>query len=128
MDALRTSLFVLFVLLVPVSSYEIVYTNPRICYILDSILIVYCIVATVLFFREKFYIPPVGRTEDDCIYQELERAKDTDPYQELELSKVNKKAAKKKNKSGSAQAVVRDPDPFESLNPSGTAPPPLSPH
>ncbi|KAK9537798.1 hypothetical protein VZT92_005378 [Zoarces viviparus] len=128
MDALRTSVFVLFVLLVPVSSDEILFTDPVVCYFLDSILIVYCIAATALFFREKFYIPPVGQPEDNCIYQELDRAKDTDQYQELDLSKVNKKAAKKKNKSGSAPAVVRDQDPFESLTPSGTAPPPLSPH
>ncbi|XP_068561077.1 T-cell surface glycoprotein CD3 zeta chain-like [Cebidichthys violaceus] len=127
MDAPRTGVFVLFVLLVPVSSDEIFFTDPVVCYFLDSILIVYCIVATALFFREKFYIPPVGGPAENGIYQELQRPKDTDPYQELELSKVNKKADKKK-KSGSAQAVVRDPDPFESLIPSGTAPPPVSPH
>ncbi|XP_031150606.1 T-cell surface glycoprotein CD3 zeta chain isoform X2 [Sander lucioperca] len=92
MYTLRTGVFVLFVLLVPVSSKGIFFTEPVICYYLDGILILYCIFATVLFFREKFYIPSVARVaEDGGIYQELERINDADTYQILEPSKAKVK-------------------------------------
>ncbi|XP_070770913.1 T-cell surface glycoprotein CD3 zeta chain-like isoform X2 [Enoplosus armatus] len=129
MDALRTGVFVLFVLLVPVSCKETFFTEPVICYFLDGILIVYCIVATAFFFREKFsYIPPVPvgvSVENGAIYQELERPKDSDPYQMLEPSKQKKKAGKKKT-AESTQAAEREKDLYESLVPTASAPP-LSP-
>uniref|UniRef100_A0A3B5MLI7 CKLF-like MARVEL transmembrane domain containing 6 n=1 Tax=Xiphophorus couchianus TaxID=32473 RepID=A0A3B5MLI7_9TELE len=36
-----------------VSSAETFFTDPVICYFLDAFLMVYCIAATALFFREK---------------------------------------------------------------------------
>ncbi|KAI3355831.1 hypothetical protein L3Q82_004391 [Scortum barcoo] len=92
MDALRTAVFVLFVLPAPVScNAETFFTEPVICYVLDGFLIVYCIIATVFLFREKD-----KEEENGAIYQELERPKDADPYQVLEPSKKKKKAGKKK--------------------------------
>ncbi|XP_056282072.1 CD247 antigen like isoform X2 [Pseudoliparis swirei] len=82
------------------ASDETFFSDPVICYFLDSILIVYCIVATLLFFREKFSHIPIAEPEDnDCLYQELQKLKDADLYQVLEHPKRKKKAAKKK-KSG----------------------------
>ncbi|XP_034418347.1 CD247 antigen like isoform X2 [Cyclopterus lumpus] len=76
-------------------SDETFFRDPVICYFLDSILIVYCIVATALFFREKF--SHIREPEDnDCIYQELQTLKDADIYHEIKPSKGKKKAAKKK--------------------------------
>ncbi|XP_054470888.1 CD247 antigen like [Anoplopoma fimbria] len=131
MDPQTTGVFVLIVLLVPVTADDIFFTDPVICYCLDTILVIYCIGATALYFKEKFSkIPSVAAGEPDdngCIYQELQRPADTDPYEMLNISKTKKKAGKKK-KSAPAPAEVRDQDPFESLIPSGSAPPPpLSP-
>uniref|UniRef100_A0A8D0CZA1 Uncharacterized protein n=1 Tax=Sander lucioperca TaxID=283035 RepID=A0A8D0CZA1_SANLU len=44
-----------------VCSTGIFFTEPVICYYLDGILILYCIFATVLFFREKVFslMPPI---------------------------------------------------------------------
>ncbi|XP_034741924.1 CD247 antigen like [Etheostoma cragini] len=116
MYTLTTGVFVLFVLLVPVSSKGLFFSEPVICYYLDGVLVLYCIFATGLFFREKFYIPPVARVaEDGGIYQELERVKDADPYEILEPSKSKKKAGKiKKPESTKAEENGSDP--------------PLSPH
>ncbi|KAK2839956.1 hypothetical protein Q5P01_013696 [Channa striata] len=116
MDKLRTDVFLLLVLTAPVSCYEVFFTDPVICYFLDGFLVVYCLVATALFFREKFSHVPVGVPEDfNGIYQELERPKDADPYQVLEPLKKKKKAGKKKKAQSSE----------DSLNP--PPPPPLSP-
>ncbi|XP_044072391.1 T-cell surface glycoprotein CD3 zeta chain-like isoform X2 [Siniperca chuatsi] len=129
MDALRTGVFVLFVLLVPVSCNEVFFTNPVICYFLDGILIIYCIIATVFFFREKFSnVPPVAvaeSAENGAIYQELERPMDADPYQVLEPSKGKKKPVKNR-KSESTQAAKKNKDPNESLVLTALTPP-LSP-
>ncbi|XP_037343714.2 high affinity immunoglobulin epsilon receptor subunit gamma-like [Pungitius pungitius] len=121
MGAMRTGVLVVFGLLVPVASSEIFFTDPVICYFLDSILVVYCIVATALLFREKFsHIRSViVPEENDGIYQELQRPEGTDAYQEIKPSKEKKKAAKK-NKTESAQAA--------SLILEDVAPPPLSAH
>ncbi|XP_041806131.1 T-cell surface glycoprotein CD3 zeta chain-like isoform X4 [Chelmon rostratus] len=116
MKVLRTGVFVLFVLLVPVSCEVFFFTEPVTCYFLDGILIIYCIIATAFYFREKLYIPSVADEQEDKggIYQELERPKDADPYEVLDPSKRKKKAGKKK-KSESAQAEERDKDPYESM-------------
>ncbi|TNN60900.1 T-cell surface glycoprotein CD3 zeta chain [Liparis tanakae] len=87
------------------------FSDPVICYFLDSILMVYCIVATALFFREKFSNIAIAEPE-------LQKVKDADVYQVLKPPKGKKKAAKKK-KSG--------PAPSETLMPGGSAPPPLPP-
>ncbi|XP_051260917.1 CD247 antigen like [Dicentrarchus labrax] len=130
MDAQRTGVFVLFVLLVPGSCKDAFFTEPVTCYFLDGILIIYCIIATAFYYREKFsYVPPVADAseENGGIYQELERPKDADPYQVLEPLKKKKKAVKKKKaKPTEAQG---DKDPYESLitGTSAPPPPPLSP-
>ncbi|XP_028249844.1 T-cell surface glycoprotein CD3 zeta chain-like isoform X2 [Parambassis ranga] len=100
-----TGVLVLFVLLVPVSCAESFFTEPIICYFLDAFLMVYCIIFTALFFKEKFAnMPPVVVPEDTAIYQELERPADADPYQVLEPSKRRKKAGKKKKPENQTQA------------------------
>ncbi|KAK1903271.1 T-cell surface glycoprotein CD3 zeta chain [Dissostichus eleginoides] len=116
MDALRSGVFLLCVLL-PVCSAETFFTHPHICYFLDAFLTLYCIIATGLFFREKFAalsLTDEGPKGDKaCIYQELDRARDTDAYDVLQSSKGKKKKAAKKNKSESTQGVP-DKDPYES--------------
>ncbi|XP_067371225.1 CD247 antigen like isoform X2 [Channa argus] len=110
MDKLRTEFF----------------TDPVICYFLDAFLVVYCLAATMLYFREKFsHVPPEVTEDNGVIYQELERPKDADPYQVLEPLKKKKKAGKKK-KAQSSHPENKEKDLYESLNPS-PASPPLSP-
>uniref|UniRef100_A0A669C3D5 T-cell surface glycoprotein CD3 zeta chain n=1 Tax=Oreochromis niloticus TaxID=8128 RepID=A0A669C3D5_ORENI len=89
MDTLRTGVFALSLLAVPVSCSDNFFTEPVICYFLDGFLILYCIIVTGFFFREKFSKgPSVGVTqEENGIYQELERPKDADPYEVLDPSK-----------------------------------------
>lgn len=128
MDKRDISLLMLFVLLVPVScEADSFFTEPIACYILDGILIIYCIIATGFYFREKFPHTPCVATEasegNGAIYQELDRSKDADPYQVLEPTKRKKKAAKKK-KPQPTRDEEKDKDPYESL---GTPAPPLSP-
>uniref|UniRef100_A0AAQ5YAP3 T-cell surface glycoprotein CD3 zeta chain n=1 Tax=Amphiprion ocellaris TaxID=80972 RepID=A0AAQ5YAP3_AMPOC len=103
MDLLRTGVFVFFVLPAPGSCLAFsTFSHPVICYFLDAFLLVYCIVATALFFKEKFSdLPSVAKPE-------LERPTDPDPYQVLEPSKRKRKAGKKK-KPGPNQN--RDADP-----------------
>ncbi|KAI4806065.1 hypothetical protein KUCAC02_010655 [Chaenocephalus aceratus] len=107
MDALRSGVFLLFVLL-PVGSAETFSTHPHICYFLDAFLTIYCIIATGLFFKEKF--AALSLTDEE---PELDRVKDTDAYDVLQPSKGKKKKAAKKNKSESTQGVP-DKDPYES--------------
>lgn len=98
--------------------------EPVLCYLLDGILIVYCIIATGFFFKEKLSnLPPVNLEppEDNGIYQELERPNDTDPYQVLEPTKRKKKAAKKK-KPKKSPAKEREQESME-LRASAAAPP-----
>ncbi|XP_006788307.1 T-cell surface glycoprotein CD3 zeta chain-like [Neolamprologus brichardi] len=125
MDTLGKGVFALSVLAVPVSCSDNFFTEPVICYFLDGFLIIYCIIVTGFFFREKFSKgPSVGVTEENGIYQELERPKDADPYEVLDPSKRKKKAGKKRKPE-----MARDP--LESLIPSTSSPrpvPPLSPH
>ncbi|KAM8854702.1 uncharacterized protein AB9W97_019973 isoform 2-T2 [Spinachia spinachia] len=115
---MKTGVLVLFGLLLPVASAEIVFNDPGVCYLLDTILVLYCIGATALFFREKFSHIRSAQGPEDDIYQELQRPKDTDEYQEIKPSKKKKKAAKK-NQTGSGPAA--------SLIPEGVAPPPRPP-
>ncbi|XP_028991641.1 CD247 antigen like [Betta splendens] len=121
MERLKAGVFVLFVLVAQVScSGADFFTDPVICYFLDGFLMVYCIVATALYFREKFSRVPVempSGEEKGGIYQELERPKDTDPYQELDPLRRKKKSGKKKK----TRADDKDKDPYECLSP---APPP----
>ncbi|XP_034550279.1 high affinity immunoglobulin epsilon receptor subunit gamma-like [Notolabrus celidotus] len=105
------------------------FREPVVCYVLDVILIVYCIIATALYFREKFsYIPPavVAVPEESArIYQELERPRDADPYQVLEPTKRKKKAAKKRKPKPTSEEE-RDRDPNESQSHDSARPlPPL---
>ncbi|XP_041806129.1 T-cell surface glycoprotein CD3 zeta chain-like isoform X2 [Chelmon rostratus] len=122
MKVLRTGVFVLFVLLVPVSCEVFFFTEPVTCYFLDGILIIYCIIATAFYFREKLYIPSVADEPISCflcfsrtkqedkggIYQELERPKDADPYEVLDPSKRKKKAGKKKKSEDLGGCLLSD--------------------
>ncbi|XP_018557968.1 CD247 antigen like [Lates calcarifer] len=125
MEKLRAGVFMLFVLLEPVSCTNSFFTEPVICYFLDGILIIYCIVATAFFFKEKFSQLPLAADpvseNNGGIYQELERPMDTDPYQVLEPSKKKKKAGKKIR---SESVRPEETDPYESLI---TSAPPLPP-
>ncbi|XP_030283357.1 T-cell surface glycoprotein CD3 zeta chain-like isoform X1 [Sparus aurata] len=131
MGVVRTGVIVLFVLLVPVSCKDVFFTEPVTCFLLDGILILYCIIATALYFREKFSLTQPVEVSDNqepngVVYQELRRPADADPYQVLEPSKRKKKAGKKKKspKPGPAEGMDRD---YEPLNIRHNAPP-LSPH
>ncbi|KAM4559160.1 uncharacterized protein PAE49_013651 isoform 3-T3 [Odontesthes bonariensis] len=128
MDTVRTGVFVLCALLAPVSCADVFFTDPVICYFLDGFLMIYCIAATALFFREKFSkIPPVEDVEEiGGIYQELERPAEADPYQVLQPSKGRKKAGKKKAKQNHTQQG--DQDPYESLSPRLPVPPARHPN
>ncbi|XP_041662500.1 T-cell surface glycoprotein CD3 zeta chain-like [Cheilinus undulatus] len=101
-------------------------SEPILCYILDGFLIVYCTIATALYFREKFsslpYMLIEAPEENGRIYQELERPRDADPYQMLEPSKRKKRAAKKK-KPKPRPAEENGQDTYESLVTQDPAPP-----
>ncbi|XP_062258390.1 T-cell surface glycoprotein CD3 zeta chain-like [Platichthys flesus] len=94
------------------------FTEPVVCFLLDGILIIYCIVVTALFFKEKLSCGPVEPEDKGQIYQELRRSMDADPYEMLEPSK-RKKRAKRRKKPESTQPGQRDDETFIS-----TAPPP----
>nr|XP_046260876.1 CD247 antigen like [Scatophagus argus] len=131
MDILRMGVFVLFVLMLPVSCEDILFTEPITCYFLDGILIIYCLVVTACYFREKFStrleaVEVCIQQENSAdIYQDLERPVDADPYQVLEPTKRKKKAGRKK-RSQPTQALDRNTVPREPLNLRAPAPP-LSP-
>ncbi|KAK5621791.1 hypothetical protein CRENBAI_015288 [Crenichthys baileyi] len=125
MVALRTGAFVLFALFMPVCCSEVFFSDPVICYFLDAFLMVYCIAATALFFREKFSkIPTVTPVPEEKggIYQELERPKDADPYEELNPRKAKAKTDRKK-RAKKNRANLKDREPYESVP---TGPPPAS--
>ncbi|XP_077335874.1 T-cell surface glycoprotein CD3 zeta chain isoform X2 [Lithobates pipiens] len=99
-------------------------TDPRLCYLLDGLLLIYAIIITALLFREKLSKTPPGDTEDNTfskpnqntrdpfghradaevggrrgkhrspdnsVYQDLEREKMNDPYNEIALKQPRKK-------------------------------------
>ncbi|XP_060909357.1 CD247 antigen like [Labrus mixtus] len=103
---------------------ETFFSNPTFCYLLDGILVVYCLIATAFFFREKFSPLPsaaVGAPEEiELIYQELDRTRDADPY---ELLDPLKRKVTKKKKPKPTQDQQRDTDPYESLTTQDSAPP-----
>ncbi|XP_034042230.1 T-cell surface glycoprotein CD3 zeta chain-like [Thalassophryne amazonica] len=120
MASLRISVLVLAVLILPVSTSTDRYyvTDPITCYILDGVLIIYCIAATALYIREKIKnLPPLYDTEphkeDAGIYQDLNRPKDADPYQVLQ----SKGKAGKKKKSKSREPKDKEKDAYETLMP-----------
>uniref|UniRef100_A0A3Q4GF74 Uncharacterized protein n=1 Tax=Neolamprologus brichardi TaxID=32507 RepID=A0A3Q4GF74_NEOBR len=110
------------------------FTEPVICYFLDGFLIIYCIIVTGFFFREKVSYTSlhvcallIGLYNFVLLLlfvfiyvQELERPKDADPYEVLFLVRRTE---------GAISVMARDP--LESLIPSTSSPrpvPPLSPH
>ncbi|CAJ1079623.1 T-cell surface glycoprotein CD3 zeta chain-like isoform X1 [Xyrichtys novacula] len=106
---------------------ETFFRDPIVCYVLDGVLVLYCIVATVLFFRERFSLPPpvpVGEPQEENgrIYQELERPRDADQYQVLEPSKKKKKTPKKKKPKPNTDEE-RNGDPNEPPAPRGSSSP-----
>ncbi|XP_073473455.1 T-cell surface glycoprotein CD3 zeta chain [Aquarana catesbeiana] len=102
-------------------------TDPRLCYLLDGLLLIYAIIITALLFREKLSKRPPGDTEDDTFSKPNQntrdhfgnradaevggrrgkhRSPDNSLYQDLQISKLNdpyneigmKKQPKKKGK------------------------------
>ncbi|XP_023192222.1 T-cell surface glycoprotein CD3 zeta chain [Xiphophorus maculatus] len=117
MDSWMTGVFVLFALFMPVCCDETFFTDPVICYFLDAFLMVYCIAATALFFREKFSKMPQVQPESGekgGIYQELERPKDTDAYDMLDPKKAKGKSDRKK-RAKKSQGKPKDKDQYESV-------------
>ncbi|XP_054887711.1 CD247 antigen like [Poeciliopsis prolifica] len=119
MDSWMRGVLVLFALFMPVCCEETFFTDPVICYFLDAFLMVYCIGATALFFREKFskmprVQPEPMKGEKGGIYQELERPKDTDTYNVLEPKKAKGKTDRKK-RAKKSQGKPRDTDPYEAV-------------
>ncbi|XP_053733572.1 T-cell surface glycoprotein CD3 zeta chain-like isoform X2 [Synchiropus splendidus] len=76
-------------LLVPVTCSGTSLAHQNTCYILDGILIVYCIVVTALLFREK--------EGGEGLYQELVREGNADQYEVL--NPLRARATKEKTKS-----------------------------
>ncbi|XP_020568517.1 T-cell surface glycoprotein CD3 zeta chain isoform X5 [Oryzias latipes] len=99
-----------------------IFSDTVICYFLDTFLMLYCLVATALFFREKFCALQVAEPNDETndVYQELNLEMKEDPYDVL---KSEKKRDKKK-KTGQNQPQPRDKDLYESLVPRPPAAPP----
>ncbi|XP_033842270.2 CD247 antigen like [Periophthalmus magnuspinnatus] len=99
MECIHIQMSVLLVLLFnPTSCYAFSPSDPMICYILDGVLIIYCIVATALFFREKLCreVPNVVVSDPSGgIYQELGESKNTDPYEMLQPSKKRRQKKRK---------------------------------
>ncbi|XP_034431011.1 T-cell surface glycoprotein CD3 zeta chain-like [Hippoglossus hippoglossus] len=123
---MRIGVFLLFLLLVPVScrgSVDIMITEPVVCFFLDGILIIYCIVVTALFFKEKLSIEPVEPEVNGRIYEELRRPMDADPYAMLEPSK-RRKRAKKRKKPESTQPEQREDEALISAAPPSAQSPP----
>ncbi|XP_020794877.1 high affinity immunoglobulin epsilon receptor subunit gamma isoform X1 [Boleophthalmus pectinirostris] len=98
MGCIKIVVSVLLVLLNPTSCNALSYIDPMICYILDGVLIFYCIVATALFFREKLshQVPKAVPDSSGGIYQELGESRNADPYEVLDT--FQKKKKKKKSK------------------------------
>ncbi|CAL1582075.1 unnamed protein product [Knipowitschia caucasica] len=119
MDCIKSALYVIFILLNPTSCYALSATDPMICYILDGVLITYCIIATALFFREKFShrgltaekTEPIGG-----IYQELGQSKTPDPYEVLQPSRKRQKRRKKSTATPSDSEKGQEPAPGTSSN------------
>ncbi|RVE58232.1 hypothetical protein OJAV_G00207140 [Oryzias javanicus] len=106
------------------STAGILFSDPVICYFLDTFLMLYCLVATALFFKEKFStihtIEPNDETKD--LYQELNPGREPDNY---EMLNIKKKRGKKK-KTGQNKPQPRERDLYESLVPNAPpAPPPV---
>ncbi|XP_036396317.1 T-cell surface glycoprotein CD3 zeta chain-like [Megalops cyprinoides] len=82
MDLRRTGALVFLALVVPTAGSEPAnaLNNPMLCYILDGVLLVYGLVVTALFFRERFFKPAAVST-DDPVYMGLN--KPGDQYEEL---------------------------------------------
>ncbi|XP_056888476.1 T-cell surface glycoprotein CD3 zeta chain-like [Takifugu flavidus] len=90
MDLLRTC--VMLVLLAPASCQKDFLTHPLTCYILDAFLLAYCIIATMVYLKLKFFSTPRVTAEEPY----LQRPLNPDLYQELEPLAQKKKGAKKK--------------------------------
>ncbi|XP_066562397.1 T-cell surface glycoprotein CD3 zeta chain [Amia ocellicauda] len=50
-------------------------TDPKLCYILDGILLIYGIIITALYFKDKFSKPKEG-PQTDPIYSDLDKSRD----------------------------------------------------
>ncbi|XP_072300813.1 high affinity immunoglobulin epsilon receptor subunit gamma-like [Eucyclogobius newberryi] len=103
MESIKSVVLVLLIFLNTTSCNALSVSDPTICYILDGVLILYCIIATVLFLREKLLhqVPTVVSESIGDIYQELGADKNADPYEMLQP--FNKRREKKNHRSEAAQ-------------------------
>ncbi|XP_067083830.1 CD247 antigen like isoform X2 [Osmerus mordax] len=128
--ALRTA--AVFVLLQRVSSAEASLSTPVTCYILDGFLLLYCIVFTGLFFREKLLhstfpsnVAKRRQEEGDRTYQTLGDV-ESDPYQMIESTKTKSRARKVK-KTEVYESLNLDTKTNETYQPLAKRPSPPSP-
>ncbi|KAF6717050.1 T-cell surface glycoprotein CD3 zeta chain [Oryzias melastigma] len=98
------------------------FSDPVICYFLDTFLMLYCLVATTLFFKEKFSTIQATEPNDETkgLYQELNLEREPDDY---EMINIKKKRGKKK-KAGQNRPPPREKDLYESLVPNAHPAPP----
>ncbi|KAI5106966.1 CD247 antigen like precursor [Silurus meridionalis] len=74
------------------------FSDPIICYVLDAVLLFYCIIFTALYFKLKVL---VGQSNDD--YQEIQK--------KSEPRKKKRKAKEPKSKRNAAEAIEMKPTP-----------------
>ncbi|KAJ8410517.1 hypothetical protein AAFF_G00194210 [Aldrovandia affinis] len=78
MNLRRTGVLVFLAVGVPTAEAGRGLNDPMLCYILDGVLLVYSLIVTGLYFREKFF-KPKANSKDDNIYSGLSQ-----PAQEYE--------------------------------------------
>ncbi|XP_064166119.1 T-cell surface glycoprotein CD3 zeta chain-like isoform X1 [Anguilla rostrata] len=76
MDLRWTGLLVVLAMAVPSAEAKIGLNDPMLCYILDGVLLLYGLVITGLFFRERYFKPTKADSKDDGIYMGLNKAAD----------------------------------------------------
>lgn len=97
-----------------ISCTEASIAEPFICYILDGILLIYCIVATAFFFREKFY-HDLNKVQDptnhltshaESEYEELNPDPHSDPSKRKRRQKVTDPTYQTLQKTGDPYEVI----------------------
>ncbi|CAL8267172.1 unnamed protein product [Lota lota] len=119
----RTCMMGLFGVLMLVYSTEAYLTHPAICYMLDGVLLFYCIVVTALFFNVKYFHQRT-KTEigvSDHINQDLQREGGNDGQPVIELQ-GSKQTRKKKKRQVDASNRISSMDAYETLASSSSAP------
>lgn len=83
MDLRKTGVLVILAVLFPSTEAAIGLNDPMLCYILDGVLLLYGLIVTALFFREKYFKPKEVTSKEDGIYMGLNQTPDT--YDQLRL-------------------------------------------